>query len=71
MKHKVGMTIFDLNGTGRTSRDAPEVIYPYSTGRTTIPKFLQRVEVKSVRPDSSAKQILDGQINSFGAALEP
>jgi nitrogen regulatory protein P-II 1 len=32
---------------------------------------VQRVEVKSVVPDSSAKQILDDLINSFGAALEP
>ena len=63
MKYKVGVTFFDVNGTGRTPRDAPEVIHSYSTRRTTIPKFVQKIEVKIVVPDSSAKQILDDLIN--------
>ena len=66
MKYKVGMTFFDVNGTGRTPRDAPGVIHSYSTRRTTIPKFVQKIEVKMRCTDSSAKQILDDQINSFG-----
>jgi nitrogen regulatory protein P-II 1 len=70
-KHKVGMTFFDINGTGRTPRGAPEVIHSYSTGRSTIPKFVQRIEVKSVVPDSSAKQIVDELLTSFDATSEP
>ena len=56
MKHKVGMTFFDINGTGKTSRDTFEIIYSYSPGRATIPKFVQRIEAKSVVPDSFCKE---------------
>jgi nitrogen regulatory protein P-II 1 len=71
MKHKLGMTFFDINGTGRTPRGAPEVIHSYSTGRSTIPKFVQRIEVKCVVSDSSVKQIVDEVLTSFDATSEP
>ena len=41
------------------------------TGRTTIPEFVKRIEVKSIVPDSSAKQIVDELLNIFSPASEP
>jgi hypothetical protein len=47
---------FDINGTRKTPRDTSEIIYSYSPGRDTIPKFVQRIEAKSVVPDSFCKE---------------
>ena len=70
-RHKVGITFFEINGTGRTPREAPEIVHSYMTGRTTIPEFVKRIEVKSIVPDSSAKQIVDELLNIFSPASEP
>jgi nitrogen regulatory protein P-II 1 len=65
------MTFFEIFGTGRTPRASPEIIDSYVTGRTTIPKFTKRTEVKTILPDSSVKQITDEILDSFGKASEP
>ena len=71
LRHKLGMTFFEIFGTGRTPRASPEIIDSYVTGRTNIPKFIKRTEVKTILPDSSLKQITDEILGSFGEASEP
>ena len=68
LKNNMGMTFFEISGTGRTPRQAPEIIDTYVTGRTTVPKFVKRMEVKTVVPDSSAQNIIDEILNSFGSS---
>ncbi|HSF51464.1 MAG TPA: P-II family nitrogen regulator [Nitrososphaeraceae archaeon] len=70
-KYKVGMTFFDIFGTGRTPRAAQKIVDVYMTGKTNIPKFVKRTNVKTIVPDASAKQIVDDLLNSFGSAVEP
>ena len=41
------------------------------TRKTNIPKFVKRTEVKTIVPDTSARQIIDDLLNSFGTAAEP
>ena len=53
------LTFFEISGTGRTLRQAPEIIDTYVTGRTTVPKFVKRMEVKTVVTDSFAQNIID------------
>ncbi len=71
LKHKAGITFFEIDGTGRTPREAPEIIHSYMTGKTTVPEFVRRTKVETIVPDSSAKQIADDILNSFSAASEP
>jgi|SRR5215203_5971655 len=71
LKNKVGMTFFEISGTGRTPRQAPEIVDTYMTGRTTIPKFIKRIEVKTIVPDSSTQNIIDEILNNFGSSSEP
>jgi nitrogen regulatory protein P-II 1 len=71
LKNKVGLTFFEVSGTGRTPRQTPEIIDSYVTKRTIIPKFIKKMEVKTIVPDSSAEHIIDELLNSFGSASEP
>jgi nitrogen regulatory protein PII len=64
------MTFFEIFGKGRTPSASPEIMDSYVTGRTTIPKFIKRTEVKTILPDSSVKQITDDILGSFGEASE-
>ena len=70
-KHKLGITFFDIQGTGRTPRSTSEIIHSYQTGRTTVPKFIGRVLVISIVSDSIVNQIIDEIINSFDKQDEP
>ncbi len=65
------MTFFEVSGTGRTPRRTPEMIDSYVTGREIIPKFVKKIEVKTIVTDSTAKDIIDELLNSFGLASEP
>jgi nitrogen regulatory protein P-II 1 len=71
LKNKAGLTFYEVSGTGRTPQQTPEIIDSYVTGRTTVPKFVKKTEVKTIVPDSSAKNIIDELLNSFGSASEP
>ena len=70
-KHKLGITFFDIQGTGRTPRFTSEVIHSYQTGRTTIPKFIGRVLVISIVSDSIVNQIIEELMRSFDMQEEP
>jgi nitrogen regulatory protein P-II 1 len=70
-KHKLGITFFDIQGTGRTPRSTSEVIHSYQTGRTTIPKFIGRVLVISIVSDSIVNQIIEELMRSFDIQEEP
>ena len=71
LTHKAGVTFFDIQGTGRTPRVAPEVVHTYQTGRTTVPKFIGRILVVSIVSDSQADPIIKEIINCFTPAEEP
>jgi nitrogen regulatory protein P-II 1 len=71
LKHKAGITFFEIEGTGRTPRAAPEIIHSYVTGKTVVPMFVRRIKVETVVPDSSAEQIVSEILNSFSATSEP
>jgi nitrogen regulatory protein P-II 1 len=70
-KHKVGVTFFDIQGTGRTPRSSSEIIHSYQTGRTTIPKFIGRILVISIVSDSVINQIIEEMMSSFDMQEEP
>ncbi|HEX2169328.1 MAG TPA: P-II family nitrogen regulator [Nitrososphaera sp.] len=70
-KHKVGITFFEIHGTGRTPRAAREVVQSYMTGRSSVPEFVKRYEVKSIVPESSKEEIVDDLLNSFSPSSEP
>ncbi len=70
-KHKLGITFFDIQGTGRTPRSASEIIHSYQTGRTTIPEFIGRILVISIVSDSIVSQIIEEMIRSFDMQEEP
>jgi nitrogen regulatory protein P-II 1 len=55
-----GITFYDINGAGRTKREAvPEMVRSYMTGRTTTPEYVKRTKVEAVVPDSAAKVIVE------------
>ena len=70
-KHKLGITFFDIQGTGRTPRSTSEIIHSYQTGRTTVPKFIGRVLLISIVSDSIVNQIIEEIMNSFDKQDEP
>ncbi|MDF0680839.1 MAG: P-II family nitrogen regulator [Candidatus Nitrosocosmicus sp.] len=70
-KHKLGITFFDIQGTGRTPRSTSEIIHSYQTGRTTVPKFIGRVLVISIVSDSIVNQIIEEIMHSFDKQDEP
>ena len=67
-KHNVGgMTFYEVNGAGRTKRDAvPEMVRAYMTGRTIIPDYAKRTKVETIVSDSLVNQILEDISNSLG-----
>jgi nitrogen regulatory protein P-II 1 len=71
LKHKAGVTFFDIQGTGRTPRSTTEVIHSYHTGRTTVPKFIGRTLVLSIVSDTLAPQIVKEIIDNFDLKEEP
>jgi nitrogen regulatory protein P-II 1 len=66
-KHNVGgITFYEINGAGRTKRDAlPEVVRSYMTGRTITPEYAKRTKVETIVSDSAMNQIVDDISNSL------
>ena len=66
-KHNVGgISFYDINGAGRTKREAvPEVVRSYMTGRTITPDYIKRTKVETIVPDSTINPIVDDLINNF------
>ena len=67
-KHKVGgMTFYQINGAGRTKREAlPEMVRSYMTGRMITPDYAKRIRVETIVSDSLVNQILEDISNSLG-----
>jgi nitrogen regulatory protein P-II 1 len=67
-KHNVGgITFYEINGAGRTKRDAvPEMVRSYMTGRTITPDYAKRTKVETIVSDSAMNQIVDDISNSLG-----
>ena len=67
-KHKVGgMTFYQINGAGRTKREAlPEMVRSYMTGRMITPDYAKRIKVETILSDSLVNQILEDISNSIG-----
>ena len=67
-KHKVGgMTFYQINGAGRTKREAlPEMVRSYMTGRMITPDYAKRIKVETIVSDSLVNQILEDISNSIG-----
>ena len=66
-KHKVGgMTFYQINGAGRTKREAlPEMVRSYMTGRMITPDYARRIKVETIVSDSLVNQILEDISNSI------
>jgi nitrogen regulatory protein P-II 1 len=67
-KHNVGgITFYEINGAGRTKREAvPEMVRAYMTGRTITPDYAKRTKVETIVSDSAVNQIVDDISNSLG-----
>jgi nitrogen regulatory protein P-II 1 len=67
-KHKVGgMTFYQINGAGRTKREAlPEMVRSYMTGRMITPDYAKRIKVETIVSDSLVNHILEDISNSIG-----
>jgi nitrogen regulatory protein P-II 1 len=67
-KHNVGgITFYEINGVGRTKRDAvPEIVQSYMTGRTITPDYARRTKVETIVSDSAMNQIVDDISNTLG-----
>lgn len=67
-KHKVGgMTFYQINGAGRTKREAlPEMVRSYMTGRMITPEYAKRLRVETIVSDSLVNQILEDISYSIG-----
>jgi nitrogen regulatory protein P-II 1 len=67
-KHKVGgMTFYQINGAGRTKREAlPEMVRSYMTGKMITPDYAKRIKVETIVSDSTVNQILEDISNSLG-----
>jgi nitrogen regulatory protein P-II 1 len=66
-KHNVGgITFYEINGAGRTKRDAvPEIVRSYMTGRTITPDYAKRTKVETIVSDSAMNQIVDDLLNNL------
>jgi nitrogen regulatory protein P-II 1 len=66
-KHNVGgITFYEINGAGRTKREAvPEMVRAYMTGRTITPDYVKRTKVETIVSDSAMNQIVDDISNSL------
>jgi nitrogen regulatory protein P-II 1 len=61
-----GITFYEINGAGRTKRDAiPEMVRSYMTGRTVTPEYVKRTKVETVASDSAMNQIVDDISNTL------
>jgi nitrogen regulatory protein P-II 1 len=71
-KHNVGgVSFYDINGAGRTKREAvPEMVRSYMTGRTITPDFVKRTKVETIVSDSSMNQIVDDILNNLNPRKE-
>src|SRR5919197_2717552 len=71
-KHTVGgITFYEINGAGRTKRDAvPEMVRSYMTGRTITPEYAKRTKVEIIVSDSAMNQIVDDILNSLNPGKE-
>lgn len=67
-KHNVGgISFFEINGAGRTRREAiPEIVDSYMTGRTVIPEHAKRTKVEVIVSDAASNQIVDDILNRLG-----
>lgn len=67
-KHNVGgISFYEINGAGRTKRDAvPEMVRSYMTGRKITPDYARRTKVETIVSDSAMNQIVDDISNSLG-----
>lgn len=67
-KHDVGgITFYEINGAGRTKRDAiPEIVNAYVTGKTITPDYVKRIKVETIVSDSVVNQIVDDISDSLG-----
>ena len=67
-KHNVGgISFYEINGAGRTKRDAvQEMVRSYMTGRTIIPDYARRTKIEVIVSDSATNQIVDDILNSLG-----
>jgi nitrogen regulatory protein P-II 1 len=66
-KHNVGgISFYDINGAGRTKREAvPEMVRSYMTGRTITPDYVKRTKVETIVSDSAMNQIVDDILNAL------
>ncbi len=66
-KHNVGgMTFYEINGAGRTKREAlPVMVRSYMTGRMITPDYVKRIKVETVVSDSAVNQIVDDISNTL------
>ena len=71
LKHKAGVTFFNIQGTGRTPRPTQEIVHSYQTGRSVVPKFIEKTLVVSIVSDNTASQIIKEILDSFGSKDEP
>ena len=71
-KHNVGgVSFYDINGAGRTKREAvPEMVRSYMTGRTITPDYVKRTKVETIVPDSSMNQIVNDLLNNLNPGKE-
>jgi nitrogen regulatory protein P-II 1 len=71
-KHNVGgISFYDINGAGRTKREAvPEMVRSYMTGRTITPDYVKRTKVETIVSDSVMNQIVDDILNSLNPGKE-
>jgi nitrogen regulatory protein P-II 1 len=71
-KHNVGgISFYDINGAGRTKREAvPEMVRSYMTGRTITPDYVKRTKVETIVSDSAMNQIVEDILNSLNPGKE-
>lgn len=69
-RHGIGVTFFDIQGSGRTSRSTTEIVHSYQTGRTITPKFIERTLVIAIVPDSIVKVMVEEILDSFDKHTE-
>ena len=70
-RHGIGVTFFDIQGSGRISRSTSEIVHSYQTGRTITPKFIERTLIICIVPDSIVKVMVEEILNSFDKQAEP
>ena len=70
-KHNVGISFYEINGAGRTKRDAlPEIVQSYMSGRNIVPDYAKRTKVETIVSDSAVNQIVDDILNNLSHGKE-